>query len=181
MDVLDLGGTHSFWQRLPVTPRHVTAVNVAISGVGEPDWFENVEGDACELPESVRSRRYDLVFSNSTIGRVGDADRRRRFADVVYEMADRHWIQTPNRAFPLEPHVLFPCEQYLPRTSRAIVRRYWPMVHSNASTMERAYRSADGTELVGRAEFERIIPTSRIEDERVSSLLPAKSLIAISG
>ncbi len=182
LDVLDLGGTRSFWDRLAVRPATVTAVNVLaendVHRTGA-EWFRPIVADACDCLADYGRRNFDLVFSNSTIEHVGDRNRRQQFADNVHQRADRHWIQTPNRAFPLEPHVLFPFEQFLPRRARALVARYWPLVHSNASSMESAFASADGTDLVARTEFIGLFPNSKIEGETVTRLLPAKSFVAL--
>ena len=182
MHVIDLGGTLDFWQRLPYQPRRLTTLNLwddANARAPEVDWHADRYGDACDPPPEVLSEHYDLVFSNSTIEHVGDRQRRQRFADVVRGLADRHWIQTPNRAFPLEPHVLFPGQQFLPRYGRALVERYWPLVHTRWSTMEQALAAADNTELIGRKELAELFPASVIESEMIASFLPAKSLIAV--
>jgi hypothetical protein len=181
MKVIDLGGTIQFWERLPFHPKHLTTLN----GYWEPtnqsdyDWHVDVGGDACDPPPDVRAQTFDLVFSNSTIEHVGDQDRRRQFAEVVHTLAERHWIQTPNRAFPVEPHVLFPFQQFLPRQGRALVERYWPLVHTRRPTMEQALEAADGTELLWRGEMKQLFPTSEIESEVVTPVLPAKSVIAV--
>ncbi len=182
MHVIDLGGTLDFWQRLPHRPHRLTTLNLwedANASSPDVEWHKDRFGDACDPPDDVLNGSYDLVFSNSTIEHVGDRSRRRRFADVVHKLADRHWIQTPNRAFPLEPHVLFPGQQFLPRYGRALVERYWPLVHTNWSTMAEALAEVDKTELIGRKEMVELFPSSVIEDESVAPFLPAKSLIAV--
>ena len=182
MHVIDLGGTLDFWQRLPNRPHRLTTLNLrddANARTPPAEWHHDRFGDACDPPEAVLSGSYDLVFSNSTIEHVGDRARRRRFAGVVHKLADRHWIQTPNRTFPIEPHVLFPCQQFLPRYGQALVERYWPLVHTRWSTMEEALAEVDKTELIGRKEMTELFPSSVIEDESVVSFLPAKSLIAV--
>ncbi len=182
MHVIDLGGTLDFWQRLPYRPARLTTLNLwdDVNAYSPAvDWHDDRTGDACDPPADVLAGSYDLVFSNSTIEHVGDRARRQMFADSVRRLADRHWIQTPNRAFPLEPHVLFPGQQFLPRYGRALVERYWPLVHTRWSTMEQALAAADKTDLIGRKEMIELFPSSAIEDETVVSFLPAKSLIAI--
>lgn len=182
MHVIDLGGTLYSWQHLPHRPRRLTTLNLwedANAWTPAVDWHVDCFGDACDPPQEILDGSFDLVFSNSTIEHVGDRTRRRQFADVVRRLADRHWIQTPNRAFPLEPHVLFPGQQFLPRYGRALVERYWPLVHTNPSTMERALAEVDKTELIGRKEMTELFPSSIIENETVVPFLPAKSLIAV--
>ena len=47
MRVLDLGGTMSYWEQVPVRPRHVVLVNLdATPGTG--DGYEVIRGDACD-------------------------------------------------------------------------------------------------------------------------------------
>ena len=178
MKVLDLGGTASFWERLPVNPIHVTTLNSVTVKPTQP-WHQHVVGDACEPPPEVAGGSYDLVFSNSTIEHVGDRQRRARFAEVTRSLSSRHWIQTPNRWFPIEPHVLFPLQQFLPLTGRALVHRYWPLVHTRSPSVAAGRIQAGHTELLDRAEMEAIFPESRIESEVVVQGLPPKSLIAI--
>lgn len=178
MRVLDLGGTASFWERLPARVRSLTTLNSVEFEVTLP-WHEHHVGDACQPPDVVTSRSYDLVFSNSTIEHVGDRARRAQFAEVANQLGPKHWIQTPNRAFPIEPHVLFPGHQFLPREGRALVHRYWPLVHTRATSMESARTAADNTELLDRKEFTHLFPHSRIEDEVLLKSIPPKSLIAV--
>lgn len=183
MKVLDLGGTFNFWNSLLVRPKEVTAINVATTTQEHrgrvTSWFRIVSGDACQPPRDVMESNFDLVFSNSTIEHVGNHDRRRLFAEVVHRLAGRHWIQTPNRAFPIEPHVLFPFHQFFPRSGRAVVYRYWPLVHTRSPTWQAATRAVDATQLIGSSELAGLFPESRILEERWIPLLPPKSLVAI--
>ncbi len=181
MRVIDLGGTAFFWRHMPFRPRQVVTVNPRPNpaGAAKIPWHEEMVGDACEPSDELLAENFDLVFSNSTIEHVGDRARRQMFADTVHKLADRHWIQTPNRYFPLEPHVLFPFQQFLPRYGRGLVERYWPLVHTRWPDMERALESADRTELIGRKEMGELFPGSEIESESMIPGLPAKSLMAV--
>lgn len=179
MDVLDLGGTFSSWERMPVRPRSVTTLNPELMGEFDADWFIAHRGDACEPPPEIEMATFDLVYSNSVIEHVGDEVRRRQFADVVHRVAGRHWIQTPNRAFPIEPHVLFPLHQFLPALPQALVYRYWPLCHTNGKTMDAARALADEIELLTRKEFADLFPKSELINEEFVHGLPPKSLIAV--
>ena len=55
---------------------------------------------------------YDVVFSNSLLEHVGGHAQRAALAREVRSLAPRHWVQTPYRYFPLEPHWLFPGMQF---------------------------------------------------------------------
>lgn len=178
MSVIDLGGTVQSWLRAPVRPGRVHLVNLQDSFTDTlPDWMSRDYGDACELPESILSGSYDVVFSNSVIEHVGGHERRQRFADAVHRLADRHWIQAPYRYFPLEPHFLFPGFQYLPLATRMHILRHWPLVTNTPADRRAAVLTALKVELPSRTEMKFYFPDSLIRAERVAGL--AKSLIAI--
>ncbi|MEU0571006.1 class I SAM-dependent methyltransferase [Nonomuraea sp. NPDC005983] len=177
MDVIDLGGRATAWLRAPVRPASVHVINLEHDDEDLPGWLRTEVGDACELPKHVLAGRYDLVFSNAVIEHVGGYLRRRAFADSVHALAERHWVQTPYRYFPIEPHVLFPFYQFLPVSMRARISRTWPLVHTKSANQEAALRDALEVELIGRAEMSLLFPSSQLRAERVAGLV--KSLIAV--
>jgi hypothetical protein len=177
MSVLDLGGRMETWRRAPLHPAHVHVVNFERADGPVPEWAEFDTGDACDLPPAVRSRRYDLVFSNSVIEHVGGYAQRRRFAESVHTAADRHWVQTPYRYFPVEPHFLFPGFQFLPLPARASVIQRWPLLHTPTDDRAKALRKALNVELLGRTELQALFPESAIVAEKMMGLV--KSLVAV--
>ncbi|MBA2897970.1 SAM-dependent methyltransferase [Nonomuraea soli] len=178
MRVIDLGGTPSFWLRAPVQPEHVKVVNLAEAAENDiPSWISTDVADACDLPKEIAGEHYDLVVSNAVLEHVGGHARRAAFAEAVHTLADRHWVQTPYRYFPVEPHVLFPLYQFLPVHVRAGIIRRWPLVHTNAASREQALRDVFEVELIGVAEMSFLFPSSIIKKERMAGL--PKSLIAI--
>jgi hypothetical protein len=177
MSVIDLGGTIDAWLGVGVRPRSVHVVNLESVPSDVPPWIEAAEGDACALPAHIASRRYDLVFSNSVLEHVGGHARRQQFADSVHKLADRHWVQTPYRYFPVEPHWLFPGFQFLPVGARVGISRRWPLVHSPSKDREVALRAVLGVELVSRTEMIHYFPESEILADRFGGLV--KSLIAV--
>ena len=58
---------------------------------------------------------FDFVFSNSAIEHLRTPERQRRFAVEVARVGKRYCVQTPNRWFPLESHLLTPWVHYLPK------------------------------------------------------------------
>jgi hypothetical protein len=177
MSVIDLGGTTEAWLRAPVRPMAVHIVNLEQPPKGLPPWLRADLADACDLPATIRSGSYDLVFSNSVIEHVGGHVRRQRFADTVHALADRHWVQTPYRYFPVEPHWLFPGGQFLPVKARATVVRRWPLVHTPNIDRERALTEALGVELLSVTQLKYYFPDSAIRHDRLAGLV--KSLIAV--
>jgi hypothetical protein len=176
MSVVDLGGTADAWLQAPVRPARVHLLNLETPPADLPGWMDSDLADACELPGSVLKGPYDLVVSNSVLEHVGGHERRQRFADAVHRLADLHWVQTPYRYFPVEPHWLFPGFQFLPVAARTVVARHWPLVHTPPADRAAALRAALGVELVSRTELAFYFPGSEIRSERMAGLV--KSLIA---
>lgn len=179
MSVVDLGGTTNHWARAPVVPRRLVLLN-SVEGFGAAaahHAIETVPGDACAPPESLRDERFDLVYSNSVLEHVGGPWRRSAFADGVHALAERHWIQTPYRYFPLEPHWLFPGFQFLPVRARAEVTRYWPVGHRHERAKDVALDLVLEVDLVSKTEMRHLFPKSALQEERL--LGTTKSLVAV--
>ncbi len=188
MTVLDLGGEAHTWLNSAVHPRHVTLLNLPrpsgeaaerIAEAGAGDWMTSEAGDACDPPPAVREQRFDLVFSNSVIEHVGGHLRRRRFAHWVHALGERHWVQTPNRFFPIEPHWLVPGLQFAtPRLQVAVLMR-WPYTRKRFRSLSWPDRldRAMGIELLSPSAFRSYFPESELVRERLYGL--TKSLIAV--
>ena len=181
MSVVDLGGTIEAWRRAPVHAGNVTVVNLFEPGEADDPSLRPVLGDACRAREALEAvgapTSYDVVFSNSLLEHVGGHAARVSLAREVHALADSHWVQTPYRYFPLEPHWLFPGLQFLPLAARARLAAKWPLAHSSPETAQEAMSEVQWTELVGIAEMRSYFPSSRIHHERVAGL--TKSLIAV--
>jgi hypothetical protein len=180
MRVIDLGGRADMWLRAPVRPARVHLVNLEKQPDELPGWITaEVRDLIADGPGEAEGEAgaYDLAFSNSVIEHVGGFAHREAFARAVRALAPQHWIQTPYRYFPVEPHFLFPGFQFLPLTVRAEVLRRWPLVHSRPDTRQRALEIALSVELLSRTELRVLFPDSEIIAERVAGL--PKSLIAV--
>lgn len=179
MTVLDIGGDARFWRLAPTRPAHVTVLNVYPQEAEEP-WITALTGDGCDpgldLPGA------DLAFSNSVIEHVGGHWRRERFAERVRAAAPRHWVQTPYRYFPIEPHYLCPGIQLLPVPLRAAVLRRWP-IGSFAAARKlgygRALTSVMNIELLTATQMRAYFPDAELHRERFAGL--TKSLVAVRG
>jgi len=176
MRVLDLGGMWQMWAAAPVRPAGLTLLNLVAQDPPE-DWIDIVEGDACDPPAALRGERFDLVFSNSVIEHVGGPWRRRAFAGVVEAHGDHHWIQTPNRWFPIEPHFLFPGFQHLPLEARAAITMRWPLGHNRTANPRVALGNVLYCDLLGAREMRHYFPDSEVTFERLLGV--RKSVIAV--
>lgn len=176
MSLIDLGGRIGTWECAPVRPKHVHVVNLEPLPAEVPEWAEIDHGDACSLPARIARRRYDLVFSNSVIEHVGGHERRLRFAEFVHLLADAHWVQTPYRYFPVEPHWLAPGMQFLPVVARTEFARRWPLAYTPGRTREEAMKRVLWTELLDRTQMRYYFPDSVLGTEKIFGI--PKSLIA---
>jgi hypothetical protein len=179
MRVLDLGGVAAMWEAMPAVPAEVVLLNPQAHPVPESGPFCSLAGDACNPPTALRQENFDLVFSNSVIEHVGGHYRRERFAETVNTVASQHWIQTPNRYFPIEPHWMFPCFQFLPTHAKAAVNRVWSAGHFRKAPAEPQKRMewALEIELLTKREMAHYFPESKIACERMAGM--TKSLVAI--
>jgi hypothetical protein len=177
MSVIDLGGSLTTWLRAPVRAKHVHIVNIDKPPADVPDWAAVEKADACALPAHIANRPYDLVFSNSVLEHVGGHQRRVQFAESVRSLSERHWVQTPYRYFPIEPHWLFPCLQFLPIVLRSAIARSWPLSYTRGRPQKAVLRIVLSTELIDRTQMGYYFPDSELWAERVAGL--TKSLIAI--
>ncbi|EPQ74131.1 hypothetical protein MMEU_1791 [Mycobacterium marinum str. Europe] len=157
-------------------PTAVTTVNL-LPIESQITGITAIQGDACELPGTIANDHFDLVFSNSLLEHVGGHVRRQRLADNVHRLADRHWVQTPYRYFPIEPHWLFPGIQWLPYEARVQISMRWNRGYIRTHTREEAQEQVDEIDLIGIAQMRRYFPSSLIWYERFAGLI--KSLVAI--
>lgn len=121
------------------------------------------QGDALDLPFA--DGEFDIAFSNSVIEHLDPADWE-RFASEIQRVSKRFFVQTPNKWFPVEPHVLLPGYQFLPRT---LQRKVWPLAVSNEPYDEITLLTSEG--------LSSLFPGAEILRERVGPW--TKSLIAI--
>ena len=179
MTVLDLGGRVEFWRGREPQPRHLVVVTLESGLVDEatPD-IEVVVGDACELPQVIRDREFDLVHSNSLIEHVGGYQRRRKLAESIRTVAPSYWVQTPYRYFPIELHWLFPFAQFFPLRWRAMITRTWPF-GPRAGTADDATALAADIELLSITEMRHLFPDGRLIREQVGPV--TKSLVYVRG
>jgi SAM-dependent methyltransferase len=151
--VLDVGGTEDVWAFVPVMPR-VTLLNVTPSQTS----LHQIVGDGSHLP--FIDNAFDIVFSNSVIEHVPDHE---SFAKEIQRVGRRYFVQTPNSAFPFEPHVLTPLVNYLPkRWQKKVFRNFtiWGLL----SRPDQLYvnNMVDEISLLNPVEMKRLFPDGSV-------------------
>jgi SAM-dependent methyltransferase len=162
--VLDVGGLPGNWTYVAPTPR-VTLLNLT-SG--------DVRADGCRLP--FRDGAFDVVFSNSVIEHVGPPDRQAAFAAELDRVGRGYFVQTPNRWFPIEPHLLTPVVHYLPDRARRRLLRLTVWALLTRPSPDR-YGDMEVIRLLDRRDMRRMFPAASLRRERLLGL--TKSLVAV--
>jgi hypothetical protein len=178
--ILDVGGTPANWLLAGVRPR-VTLLNMPRGQERGEDGFAFISGDGCCLP--FRDQSFEIVFSNSVIEHVGTRDQQRQFAAEIQRVGKRYWVQTPNRWFPVEPHLLTPLVHWLPRNlQRLCVTKWtlWDWVERPSPDRREFYirHYLKDIRLLSAPELAALFPGAKILRER--SLGWTKSLIAVN-
>ena len=172
--VLDLGGLAFYWTFLD-NPPQVTIVNLEppLDGAGPSRW---VVADATRLP--FRDGAFDVVFSNSLIEHIIDDAGRNAFAAEVQRVGRRFHVQTPNRWFPVEPHLMTPLIHFLPQgLQRRLVRNFTLWGWVARPTSDEAAGFLGLTKLIDRREFRSLFPAAIILKEKFLGL--TKSFTAV--
>lgn len=177
--VLDIGGTFYNWTLAPVRPR-LTLLNLPRATEPVPEGVDWVAADGCALPFADAS--FDVVFSNSVIEHLATIERQRLFAAEVARVGKQYYVQTPNRWFPVETHLLTPCIHYLPKRWQApLVRRWtvWAMLTGIQGERKNFYIEHYLAEvrLLDRGELQAHFPHATVVPEHFPGL--TKSLIAM--
>jgi hypothetical protein len=172
--VLDIGGREFNWGLMPFAPR-VTIFNLSMQGThsGKFAW---VIGDARKLP--FPDRAFDVVYSNSVIEHLGTLDDQRRFAAECARVGRSYFVQTPNRNFPIEPHLLTPFVHWLPNECQArLLRNFtlWGWITRPGAAARAGFLNT--TRMLSRSEFQSLFPDAELRTERFLGL--TKCFIAI--
>ena len=177
--ILDVGGTPFNWAFLDARPR-VTIVNLPYSCEPWEARFTCVFGDGRRLPFADQS--FDVVFSNSVIEHVGDWESQQRFAAEIARVGRAYWVQTPNRGFPVEPHLMTPFLHYLPKRWQSwLARRFtvWALLERPTADRWKFYieHYLGDIRLVNAGEMRRLFPGAEIVRERLGGV--TKALIGV--
>lgn len=178
--ILDLGGETGYWtalsDQLVDRPLHITLVNRTPQAVPDDRFVARV-GDACAMPEFA-DLSFDVVHSNSVIEHVGSWTDKRRMAAEIRRLAPRHFVQTPNYWFPVEPHFRTPLLHWLPRPlQRGLLMSGERGCFPRATSLDQADWMLNDSSLLDAREMAELFPGSRLVRERFAGL--TKSLIAV--
>lgn len=167
--ILDVGGALFPWSDLK--PK----ANIKILNIEKPKnipldcKWQYVQGDGTNL--QYVNNQFDLVFSNSVIEHVGDWDKQVKFANEILRVGKQIYIQTPNKWFFIEPHLITVFIHWLPIHITCKLIRYfsiWGLV--NKPSQERINQFWMDTRLLSYSEIKRLFPNCTITREKVLGL-----------
>jgi methyltransferase family protein len=114
--------TRNFFEAYYPWRGQITAV-----GVGDLPHFRvafpeirTVLADGRELPFA--DKEFDVGFSNAVVEHLGDRASQQAFVNELCRVANRVFVATPNRWFPLDPHTLLPFVHWLPRREHLLAK-----------------------------------------------------------
>jgi SAM-dependent methyltransferase len=171
--ILDVGGTPEFWSGAGLNG-NVTVINLEPSPERLPEEMTYVQGSATTLPFEDGS--FDVLFSNSMIEHLGARANQERFAHEALRVGRSLWIQTPNRWFPIEPHLLTPFIHYLPTSAqRRLIRNFTTWGWITRPDRREIEELLDELLLLDADDLRSLFPGCTLTRERVLGL--TKSLI----
>lgn len=177
--VLDLGGGAFFWdlalsEGLPVP--EVTVLNIRPAGSQARHYLTWILGDARQT--NFEDQSFDVVFSNSLVEHLGNWESQIQFANEVRRLAPRYFVQTPDRHFPVEPHLITPFIHWFSRSmQRRMIRNFsvWGLLtRPSRSTCEELWKELA---LLSAKQMKILFPDSRLVVEHFLAL--PKSILAI--
>ena len=178
MSVLDVGGRPIIWELLDknwgIRPQRLVILNTE-EELNSLHNYELVVGDGRNLPYD--DNAFDLVFSNSVIEHVGNNTDQVAFAQECLRVGKNIYIQTPNRWFPIETHLVTLFIHWLPKEWFSklsfISIRYLFLLRNPQQFND----IVSGIDLVDRQQLELFFPQRKIIVERLFGL--AKSFVVI--
>ena len=175
--ILDIGGTEGFWKAMNFNEPDIT---ITLLNLDEPTAlnhpFTAIQGDATNL-SAFDNQSYDIVFSNSVIEHLFTWENQQKMASEVLRVGKKHFIQTPNYWFPIEPHWVFPFFQYLPTRAKVWLTANFQLGHiPKITNTNEADLQVKEIRLLTKAEMKQLFPFSTIYCEKFMSL--NKSFVA---
>ncbi|HZR41462.1 MAG TPA: glycosyltransferase [Ktedonobacteraceae bacterium] len=180
LSVLDVGGTQEFWEKVGFIKPDVSVLLYNLTQVETPySQMKSMAGDARNMHE-FKDKEFDVVFSNSVIEHVGTYQQQRQMAEEVQRVGKRYCVQTPNRYFPIEPHVLLPFFQFYPFGLKVFILSHFRTPWGwKIETKEEAIEYVNGIRLLTEKELRTLFPDAKIYKERFLGL--CKSLTMYKG
>jgi hypothetical protein len=175
--IIDIGGRPSIWERNLIELQQVfpkTRFEITVANIQQySSDFDNIQ---CVLANATsmkqfRDDEFDVAFSNSVIEHVGEYKAQEKMSKEVLRIGKKFFIQTPNYYFPIEPHFLFPCFQFLPLEIKVwLISNFDLGWRKKTSNRENALMLINSVKLLTRKQLMALFPEGKIFEERILAL-----------
>lgn len=170
--ILDVGGSEFNWWLLPFLP-NLTVMNLAVPRESNFAW---IVADGRYIP--FKDGVFDVVYSNSVIEHLGVIENQRLFAAECRRVGLRYYVQTPNKWFFMEPHLITPFVHWLPhRIQRILLRNFTVWGWITRPTSEYCESFMKEVRLLDERELKQLFPKCKIYREYFLGFV--KSIIAV--
>jgi len=176
--ILDVGGTPYNWDIINIKNRNrITLLNLNIpKKIKDKNNFNFVVGDGRKL--NYKDISFDIVFSNSVIEHLCSYYNQKKFAEEIRRVGKKLWIQTPNKYFFIEPHVLGIFIHWFSKKIQKKVIRYFTLWGLITRLSKKIIGDLlDEVRLLSYKEFKDLFPDCKIYKEKFMGF--SKSFIAI--
>ncbi|HEY0667941.1 MAG TPA: class I SAM-dependent methyltransferase [Sphingobacteriaceae bacterium] len=164
--ILDVGGLESFWTNRGYgndPDYQITILNLEKLPVSSSN-FKSQAGDATRL-DSIGDQEFDVAFSNSVIEHLYTIDNQKAMAAEVLRVGKYHFVQTPNKYFPVEPHYVLPFFDPLPASLKYTILTRTRLSRLKKWDKQDARQYVDEIRLLSFREFKWMFPDSRMYKE----------------
>jgi hypothetical protein len=182
VEIVDIGGTRTYWNIIPADLLRVQNVKITIVNlpgtevIFDDPVFSFVEGDGRNLP-NFSDNAFDIAHSNSVLEHVGNWEDMRRFAGEIARVGKKYFVQTPSFWFPIEPHCMIPFFHWLPLSFRMQLVLRFELGHwKKAANLREAQQIVESARLLTMKKMQTLFSDAII---RTEWLLFPKSHIAI--
>jgi hypothetical protein len=172
--ILDVGGYEFNWGLLRFLSQ-VTFLNLAMPRERENN-FTWVVADGRHLP--FKTGAFDIVYSNSVIEHLGSFENQQLFAAECRRVGLSYYVQTPNKWFFMEPHLITPFVHWLPhRIQRILLRNFTVWGWITRPTSQYCESFMKEVCLLDERELKQLFPKCKIYREYFLGFV--KSIIAV--
>ncbi|GDX53307.1 hypothetical protein LBMAG27_23540 [Bacteroidota bacterium] len=175
--IIDVGGTEKYWLSQGFGNNNdvqITLVNLIPSTVTCSN-MKSVTGNATDLSQ-YKDNEFDIAFSNSVIEHLYTKENQLKMAAEMMRVGKHHFVQTPNKYFPIEPHYLLPMFQFFPASLKYFILTKTKLSRGKKWNHEFSKQYIDEIRLLSLNEMKQLFPGSKMYFEKV--LLLNKSFTA---
>lgn len=174
--ILDVGGASYFWDKsrlLSLPNIEIVLLNLNKQESSHPK-ISAVAGDATNMPE-FGENSFDLVFSNSVIEHLYTWENQQKMANEIMRVGKKHFIQTPNRYFPIEAHYAIPFAQYLPHNFVYFLLTKTKLSRFQKWNPQDARQYLTEIKLLNQHQMQQLFPESKLYLEKLMGMIKSIS------